>query len=94
QNPVHELNSLSEKLTLSSSRQIRPGDRVKTTSKKKYIDHQTSSSLNESNPYLRSIETLEEYRNKTTKPIQLMNNRQSSKTKFDQQQANTLKNRH
>ncbi|CAF4550854.1 unnamed protein product, partial [Rotaria magnacalcarata] len=40
QNPVHELNSLSEKLTLSSSRQIRPGDRVKTTSKKKYIDHQ------------------------------------------------------
>ncbi|CAF4483536.1 unnamed protein product [Rotaria socialis] len=94
QNLVHELNSLSEKLTLSSSRQIHPGDRVKTTGKKKYIDHQASSSLNESNPYRKSIETLEEYRNKTTKPIQLMNNRRSSKTKFDQQQANTLKNRH
>ncbi|CAF4620540.1 unnamed protein product [Rotaria sp. Silwood1] len=92
QNLVQEINSLSEKLTNSSSRQIRPGDRVKTKKKKKFIDHQTISSSYESNSYRRSIETIQEYRNRT-KPIQLINNRQNSQTKFDQQQTSLLRNR-
>ncbi|CAF4401562.1 unnamed protein product [Rotaria sp. Silwood2] len=92
QNLVQEINSLSEKLTNSSSRQIRPGDRVKTKNKKKITDHQKISSSHESNSYRRSIETIQEYRNKT-KPIQLISNRQISQTKFDQQQTNILKNR-
>ncbi|CAF3483834.1 unnamed protein product [Rotaria sordida] len=86
QNLIQETNSFSEKLTYNSSRQIRPGDRVKTKNKKKIINQQTISSSYESNSYRQSIETIQEYRNKT-KPMQLISNRQTPQT-------NILKNRH
>ncbi|CAF3598448.1 unnamed protein product [Adineta steineri] len=87
-----ETNSLSDRLTNSSSRQIRPGDRVKNNSKRQLIDPRSKSSLYEANWYRRSIETNKDHRN-DVKQMQLTKDKRISQKKVDQRQAHIIKNR-
>ncbi len=85
-----EINSLSEKL---SNREIRPGDRVKSNSKRQLINRQSKRSLHEADWYRQSMETNKDYRNEL-KQVQLISNKHLSQTKFDQQKANLIENKH
>ena len=88
ENLSKENNSSSDKIPNTSIRQIRPGDRVKSNSKRQ----SSRPSLHEADWYRRSIDIKDDHPDEA-KQVQLLSNQHVSQAKFDQQQAHIIKNK-
>lgn len=85
-----DLNSTSERISSSASRQIRPGDRVKSSSNRQLFKDQSKMPMYEANWYRRSIENGSEHQEQL-KQQQLFSSQRTSQTKFDRQTAKATK---